>query len=171
MDGFAHQPPLITEPDDKENRGSQREQVLGSAARSATARPGGTQSATLCPCPRAKATPRKGDVKGDEQRGRAGSLEQMHKAWAAATFPFPLSDFLKGHLTPTFHLEKLNKDFCPQIPCDLVARILCFHRHGPVSIPGQGKLSFSSVCTHTSLSLPCTHTSLLLLPRSKLYFA
>ena len=82
-----------------------------------------------------------------------GALNRCTQPWAAATLPFPLADFLKGHLTPTFHLEKLNKDFCPQIPCDLVARILCFHRHGPVSIPGQGKLSFSSVCTHTSLSL------------------
>ena len=43
---------------------------MDSAARSATARPGGTQSATLCPCLRTKATPRKGDVKGDEQRGQ-----------------------------------------------------------------------------------------------------
>ena len=104
VDGFAHQPPLITEPDDKENRGSQREQVLGSAARSATARPGGTQSATLCPCPRAKATPRKGDVKGDEQRGRAGSLEQMHTALGRCDIAFPTCWLSQGssytHLSP-----------------------------------------------------------------------
>ena len=93
VDGFAHHPPLITEPDDKENRGSQREQDLGSAARSATARPGGTQSATLCPCPRAKATPRKGDVKGDEQRGHGW------EPCTAAHSPGPLRHCLSRFLT------------------------------------------------------------------------
>lgn len=93
VDGSAHHPPLITEPDDRENRGSQREQDLGSAARSATARPGGTQSATLCPCPRAKATPRKGEVKADEPRG------QGWEPCTAAHSPGPLGHCLSSLLT------------------------------------------------------------------------
>ncbi|XDB48837.1 hypothetical protein AB1E18_002420 [Capra hircus] len=93
VEGSAHHPPLITEPDDRENRGSQREQDLGSAARSATARPGGTQSATLCPCPRAKATPRKGEVKADEPRG------QGWEPCTAAHSPGPLRRCLSSLLT------------------------------------------------------------------------
>ena len=40
-----------------------------------------------------------------------GVLHSGTQPWAAATLPFPLSDFLKGHLPLTFHLEKLNKVF------------------------------------------------------------
>ena len=53
-----------------------------------------------------------------------------------------------------------GEGLAPTLPGGLVVRIRRSHRRGPGSIPGQGKLSFSSVCTHTSLSLPCTHTSL-----------
>ena len=85
VDGSAHHPPLNTEPDSKESRGSRREQALGSAARRARARAGGTQPAALCPCPGAKATPRTGEAKGDERRG---------KGWEPRTAAHFLSSFL-----------------------------------------------------------------------------
>ena len=40
-----------------------------------------------------------------------GALHSCTQPWAAATLLSQLSDFLKGHLTLTFHLEKLSKPF------------------------------------------------------------
>ena len=63
------------------------------------------------------------------------------------------TDFLKGRLALTSHLELLSKRFCPPLPGGLVARIGHFHRRGPGSIPGQRKLSlFQRLQSHKSLS-------------------
>lgn len=67
VDGSAHH--LLTSqwaPDSRENRGSEREHDLGSAAPSAEAGPG----RTLCPVSEPKASPKTGEVKGEEQPGK-----------------------------------------------------------------------------------------------------
>ena len=80
-------------------------------------------------------------------------MHSCTQPWAAATLPFQLADFPKGHLPLTFHLQRLNKPVCLQLPGGLVARIRRFHRRGPGSIPGQGKLSFfQRLHVHESLS-------------------
>ena len=71
---------------------------------------------------------------------RAGSLAQLHTAVVA------LGHFLSCSLHLWFHLSTL--DYLPdseggvsvRFPGGLVARIRRFHRRGPGSIPGQGKL-------------------------------